>query len=82
MYKDEKQLIRWFAVWFVMLWLCSMAGGEIGLILFITGTALMLMYAYMDYRLEQARKNERKKVSEGVEKIEKAYQREAHDVEM
>lgn len=72
--KETKQLLMWFGTWILMMWLCSLAGGTIGLILFAAGTALMLMYAWADYKLEQARKSERKKVIEGAERIEKAYQ--------
>jgi hypothetical protein len=74
MHKDEKQLIGWIAAWMFLLWHTAKIGGGIGLTLFISGTALMLMYAYVDHKLEQARKHERKKVIDGAARIEKAYQ--------
>jgi uncharacterized protein involved in cysteine biosynthesis len=84
MHKDEKQLIGWIAAWMFLLWQTAKIGGGIGLTLFICGTALMLMYAYVDYKLEQARKHERKKVIDGAARIEKAYQaqEEKDDVQM
>ena len=75
--KDTKQILIWLAVWTVLTWICAQVGEGIGLTLWITGTALMLMYAWADYRIEQARKRERRKVREGAERIERAYKEDA-----
>lgn len=82
--RDTKQLIGWMSAWMVLMWQTAKIGGGIGLTLFISGTALMLMYAYIDHKLEQARKHERKKVIDGAARIEKAYQaqEEKNDVQM
>ena len=81
--KHTKQLVRWLAAWMILLISSfNIKDANIGWILLVTGTALMLMYAWADYKLEQARKQERRKVIEGAKRIEKAYQTEAHDVEM
>lgn len=84
MHKDEKQLIGWIAAWMFLIWQTAKIGGGIGLTLFICGTVLMLMYAYVDHKLEMARKHERRKVIDGAQRIEKAYQaqEEKNDVQM
>ena len=80
--KHTRQLIKWFMVWMLLQIICFKIEGAIGGVLLVTGTALMLMYAWAEYKLEQARKQERRKVIECARRIKKAYQTEAHDVEM
>ena len=75
--KNTKQLVIWVIVWMLLLTACfKIKNANIGWMLLVLGTALMLMYAWTDYKLEQARKQERKKVIEGASRIEKAYQTE------
>lgn len=73
--KNTKQAVIWLTAWMILL-ISSMSIKEaiIGWMLLILGTALMLMYAWADDKLEKARKNERKKVIDGARRIEKAYQ--------
>ena len=79
--KDTKQLLLWLASWALMTWATVKVGGEIGLVLWIAGTVLMLMWAYLDYKIEQLIKERRRKVIDGAERISKAYQaQEAKDV--
>lgn len=71
--RDTKQLIGWTAAWMFLLWQTAKIGGGIGLTLFASGTALMLMYAYIDHKLEQAQKQARKRIAPYSAKLNEAY---------
>ena len=80
MNRDEKQFLAFYGYWMALMLLTGKIGGGIGLTLFICGTALMLLYAWADHRQEQLIKEQRRKVKEGAQRIEKAYKDGERDV--
>lgn len=73
--KDEMQLTIFVGAWTALMALCFNIGGAIGLIILGLGSIIMGMYAYFQYKDEQATKRERRKVIEGAQRIVKAYRK-------
>lgn len=71
--KDFKSVVVWFTAFMAVTAISGEISGKIGLLVWALGTALLLMWAYFEYRAEQAAERERKKVRMLTKKIKEAY---------
>jgi hypothetical protein len=71
--KDFKSVVVWFTAFMAVTAISGEISGKIGLLVWTLGTALLLMWAYYEYRAEQAAERERKKVRMLTKKIKEAY---------
>lgn len=77
--KDFKSVVVWFTAFMAVTAISGEISGKIGLLVWALGTALLLMWAYFEYRAEQAAERERKKVRMLTKKIKEAYTEEKED---
>lgn len=71
--KNFKSVVVWFTAFMAVTAISGEISGKIGLLVWALGTALLLMWAYFEYRAEQAAERERKKVRMLTKKIKEAY---------
>lgn len=79
MNKDAAELIIFSVIWIALMAISCKIGGSFGFTMLTLGTVIMLMFAYYEYRQEQALARERAKVRMFAEKLKEAYKEDKNE---